>query len=219
MLVFQACSAGTFNDCELWKSNGTAIGTVRVKDIVPGIASSSPTGIVALKKNFVFTACGPVRPNCELWKSDGTEAGTVQLKDIFDGPESSSPTPLFATDDSLFFSAFDPSSGRELWKTDGTEKDTVRVQDIAIGAGGSFPPPWYFRGAACFSRPTMARVRSSGHSQALLRISLDGRSKFTRRSSRKASEIRPTPTRKIYRSMNCNWSLTPIWKISPGNLL
>ncbi|MFP2913773.1 hypothetical protein ACLESD_54090, partial [Pyxidicoccus sp. 3LFB2] len=67
---------------ELWKSDGTEAGTVRVKDIVPGPSSSSPQGLVVMNGALYFNAWDATTGS-ELWRSDGTEAGTVRVKDIY----------------------------------------------------------------------------------------------------------------------------------------
>src|SRR5206468_4087710 len=82
---------------ELWESNGTAGGTVIVKDIFPGVYSSFPQFITYHGDQFMFTASNG-ESGCELWKSDGTRGGTTLVKDIntgFSGSSSpSSFTPL-----------------------------------------------------------------------------------------------------------------------------
>ena len=67
---------------ELWKSDGTAAGTVLVKDIYAGRHRLEPLGLVAVGGTLFFTANDGVN-GTELWKSDGTAAGTVLVKDIY----------------------------------------------------------------------------------------------------------------------------------------
>jgi len=66
---------------ELWRSDGTEAGTVRVKDINPGPGGSSPFGFTVLNNALYFSADDGTN-GFELWKSDGTEAGTVRVKVI-----------------------------------------------------------------------------------------------------------------------------------------
>src|SRR5260370_15582732 len=63
---------------ELWKSDGTAAGTVMVTDFGPGINPpfSDPRGLTNVNGTLFFTS------GQELWRSDGTAAGTVLVKDI-----------------------------------------------------------------------------------------------------------------------------------------
>ncbi|HUR17947.1 MAG TPA: Ig-like domain-containing protein, partial [Acidimicrobiales bacterium] len=100
--VFFAATNGSVapaNGIELWKSDGTAEGTVLVKDINPGTASSNPDNLRALGNTLFFTATNGSLTGAngtELWKSDGTAEGTVLVKDIFSGPGSSNPANLTA---------------------------------------------------------------------------------------------------------------------------
>ncbi len=74
-------SAGDNGDRELWKTDGTAAGTVMVKDINLGPNGSYPTNFKSLNGSLFFQADDGVN-GVELWKSDGTIAGTVMVKDI-----------------------------------------------------------------------------------------------------------------------------------------
>lgn len=114
---------------ELWKSNGTEAGTVRVKRFTyiapfnPDIEQLTPMGT---RLFFVVTTLENGR---ELWVTDGTEAGTVLVKDIHPS-DNSYPTLLTVVGDTLFFKATDGANGYELWKSDGTPDGTSLVKDI-----------------------------------------------------------------------------------------
>ncbi|MCI0536751.1 MAG: hypothetical protein L0Z50_16155 [Verrucomicrobiales bacterium] len=56
---------------QLWKSDGTAAGTVRVKDINPGAAGSNPSQVANVNGTLFFVASDGVHGPA-LWKSDGT---------------------------------------------------------------------------------------------------------------------------------------------------
>ncbi|NVJ18465.1 ELWxxDGT repeat protein [Myxococcus sp. AM010] len=131
---------------ELWRSDGTASGTVRVKDIYPGPEDAfrdfddelfiSFRPLVVMGGAIYFMANDGVHGD-ELWRSDGTEGGTVLVKDIQPGEGGGFPRNLRVVGDTLFFSALDDIHGFELWKSDGTEQGTVLVADIAPGPEGS----------------------------------------------------------------------------------
>ena len=70
---------------ELWKSDGTAAGTVMVKDIDPGSGNSKPEDLTNVNGELYFVASDGAHGN-ELWKSDGTASGTVMVADIDSGP-------------------------------------------------------------------------------------------------------------------------------------
>jgi ELWxxDGT repeat protein len=136
-LFFAATDAQ--GDTELWVSDGTDAGTVRVEDIYLGMnGSSSPMNLTAVDTELYFTAITAAFGR-ELWKSDGTDLGTVQVKDINPGVNGSNPARLTNLNGTLFFVAAQPGVGGELWKTDGTDVGTVVVKDIRLGALGSQP--------------------------------------------------------------------------------
>lgn len=117
---------------ELWGSDGTESGTTLVKDIAPGISSSSPFSLIATGDEVLFRA-SDVASDSELWKTDGTEAGTVRVKDIGSAPGGSHPADLTLFQGDVYFAASDSAHGRELWRTDGTEAGTLLVKDIFPG--------------------------------------------------------------------------------------
>ena len=141
------------NDIELWKSDGTTGGTVRVSDIQPGNEGSHPNDFMVFN-NTLFFAAYTIANGSELWKSDGTTSGTVLVKDIFTGTNSGfvnyNGTSYFGLNSvwehngSFFFIANTDNSVNynndiELWKSDGTTGGTVRVSDIQPGTEGSHP--------------------------------------------------------------------------------
>ena len=114
--LFFAANSGSGH--ELWKSDGTEAGTVRVAD-------ADPRYLTAVGDTLYFIADSP---NFEgLWKSDGTPEGTILVKDIF-------PINLTAVGDTLFFAA-NGDGGQELWRSDGTSEGTFQVADINKNVG------------------------------------------------------------------------------------
>jgi ELWxxDGT repeat protein len=78
---------------QLWKTDGTAAGTVQVRQINPSTAASL-WDLTAYDDLLLFRADDGSNGR-ELWVSDGTEAGTVLVKDI-DTSGSGEPKNLFA---------------------------------------------------------------------------------------------------------------------------
>lgn len=142
-LYFSALDGGAASTGrELWKSNGTAAGTVLVKDIYAGSAHSDPAWLTNVSGTLFFTAENGSGMQQGLWKSDGTAAGTVLVKEAWPATGSYSsgePQLLTAVGTTLFFTAMDAATGRELWKSDGTAAGTVMVKDLYAGAGWSDP--------------------------------------------------------------------------------
>ncbi len=116
---------------ELWRSDGTDGGTVMVKDIMPGAASSSmDLTLLKLDTLLVFPANNGVNGN-ELWRSNGTDTGTVMLKDLYPGFNSSNPQCFFVDSNVVYFSANNGVDGYGLCKTDGTPEGTVYIKDVS----------------------------------------------------------------------------------------
>ncbi|MEC8520288.1 MAG: ELWxxDGT repeat protein, partial [Candidatus Thermoplasmatota archaeon] len=140
--LFFRADDGT-NGAELWKSDGTASGTVMVKNINSGTPGSSPNHLTVVN-NTLFFAATTTATGQELWKSDGTASGTMMVKDICSGSncngitlQSNNPNPFIAIGDTLFFRGYTGSDGGELWKSDGTSSGTVLVKDIRSGISSS----------------------------------------------------------------------------------
>jgi ELWxxDGT repeat protein len=121
---------------QLWKSDGTAAGTVMVKDITAtGTAGSSPQDLTPVGGTLFFSADDGVDGR-ELWKTTGT--GATLVKDIAPGPAGSDPQNLTAFNGRLFFTATTADSGTELWTSDGTAAGTQMLLDI--NATSAFDP-------------------------------------------------------------------------------
>jgi ELWxxDGT repeat protein len=99
---------------ELWRTDGTAAGTVLVRDIGLGPIAGNPRELVVAKGKLYFTA-DDLLTGSELWVSDGSASGTRRVQDIAPQAASSSPADLTVVGDLLYFSADDAVTGRELW--------------------------------------------------------------------------------------------------------
>jgi len=143
---------------ELWKSDGTEEGTVMVKDINPGPASSvewkrpgdtAPPGLgkprhpgstvqrqglaaetMAVVNGTLFFVADDGVHGYEVWKSDGTPAGTVLVKAIAPGDKGADPMWLTNVNGTLYFQAGDGVGYKKVWKSDGTKAGTVPVKDF-----------------------------------------------------------------------------------------
>ena len=99
---------------ELWRTDGTAAGTVIVRDALPGLNSGDPRDLVATGGRLWFSAQDPVHGR-ELWTSDGTRKGTRLVQDLAPGALSSAPEGLTPFAGRLWFGADDGVVGREPW--------------------------------------------------------------------------------------------------------
>ena len=136
-LLFMASDATTGG--ELWKSDGTPEGTVRVADIHPGGLGSGAgfSGRLTVVNGVVLFSANDGTNGEELWMSDGTAEGTMMVKDINPGmtyfpfPQGANSYPHhFGTfNGTLFFAAYD-GVATKLWKSDGTPAGTLAVADV-----------------------------------------------------------------------------------------
>jgi VCBS repeat-containing protein/ELWxxDGT repeat protein len=119
---------------ELWKTDGTAAGTVLVKDISFQGGGSRPSDLTDVNGTLFFFADDGVQGR-ELWKSDGTTAGTVMVGAGISLP-SYGPAYLTNVGGTLYFVGTDGTHGNQLWKSDGSAAGTVMLTDLNNGGFG-----------------------------------------------------------------------------------
>ncbi len=122
---------------ELWVSDGTAAGTVLVKDLWPGPGGSAPGALTVRHGRLYFAANGG--QGRELWVSDGSTKGTRRLGALGPGSGDSAPRDLAGVGRMIFFSAETAGQGREPWMSDGSAAGTLPLTEIHPGAGSSDP--------------------------------------------------------------------------------
>ena len=128
--LFFDASDGTIGGRGLWKSDGTASGTVMVK----ALSELEDKNITNVNGVLFFEASESVGEDTSLWKSDGTTAGTQMVNDINPSADDRF-FDLMNGDGVLYFPANDGTHGWELWKSDGTPTGTALVKDIWTGSG------------------------------------------------------------------------------------
>lgn len=123
----------------LWRTDGTADGTVRIAEVHAGYDAKMIGGAdrLAILTSNAGTA--------ELQYSDGSPEGTVQVglfalppaeDDLYDVAW---PRLLAFAGRTLLFNANDPAHGVELWRSDGTVAGTALLADINPGPASSIP--------------------------------------------------------------------------------
>ncbi|MFY0579466.1 ELWxxDGT repeat protein [Cystobacter fuscus] len=123
--------ASSSSRSELWTSDGTEAGTVRVRDFPAGVEVSYVAGRLGSSLLFfVKDATGTA-----LWRTDGTAGGTVLLKRLDAGPDSATAEHLRISGGLAFFSLSEPTGDTEVWRTDGTEAGTVRLKTYGPSRG------------------------------------------------------------------------------------
>ncbi|MFW9881328.1 MAG: hypothetical protein ACFFG0_50330, partial [Candidatus Thorarchaeota archaeon] len=126
------------DNIELWRTDGTEVGTFMVKDI--SVDDSEPDDFVMCNGILYFRAMNQstksaAYDNNELWRSDGTESGTYLVKEIYFGDRGGYPNELTVYNDIVYFIAADGLNGYELWRSDGTDVGTYIVKDLYPGTG------------------------------------------------------------------------------------
>jgi trimeric autotransporter adhesin len=121
---------------ELWRSDGTAVGTFMLKDIEPGPGSAFLRHITAANGKLYFSAANAAY-GLEPWVSDGTESGTQLLIDLQPGPTWGFSKEFVEVGNDVYFIADGFNIYWDaIWKTDGTTGGTVLVKDIGAAGGG-----------------------------------------------------------------------------------
>jgi ELWxxDGT repeat protein len=135
---------------QLWKSDGTAGGTVMITDVNPGLIGLAPEGIAPVFDTTAMFSANDGMHGRELWVTDGTTAGTKMFADLNPGPAGSYPadiTPtvnqfgILATFPFCYFSAADGTHGRELFAAY-AGSPPPDVYDINPGPADSGPGPF-----------------------------------------------------------------------------
>ena len=131
--------ADSGNGFQIWKSDGTAAGTVQA--VAP---MSVPNALTVVGDTLYFFADDPLY-GVELWGNNGTYSGSWLVKDI--NPGSSSGADItqkpMALGNKLLFIANDGVHGIELWVSDGTIAGTQLVKDIYPGTSGIGAPRYF----------------------------------------------------------------------------
>ncbi len=126
---------------ELWRSDGTDAGTVRVRDFGTGVDVSY---LDARQGNALLFFVRELQGATSLWRTDGTDAGTVRLKRMDAGPDTY-PNDVRPSGALTLFKLDEHSGLSELWKTDGTAGGTLRLASFGatramrvVGALGAY---------------------------------------------------------------------------------
>ena len=121
-------SAITNYSYELWRSDGTATGTVRLKDLWPGVGSS-PVQLVNRGGLLYFVA------SHGLWRSDGTEAGTSLIETIITPDTTWWIDSMISAEAKLYITVKMPQDAFSLWVSDGTKAGTTQIRSGSSSQG------------------------------------------------------------------------------------
>lgn len=112
--------SGTYGGRELWRSDGTTLGSKKLRTFAD-LSWSATVPFVIVKQKLFFGATDDEYSR-QLWQSDGTSEGTTIFHDSW-------ATALANIDgDLLFATRLTDQAGLELWRSKGTEDGTNRVK-------------------------------------------------------------------------------------------
>ncbi|MES2689596.1 MAG: hypothetical protein V4658_04290, partial [Bacteroidota bacterium] len=142
-MYFVTSVGGGFAKQQLWKTDGTANGTVVVNDSIIKSNNGNRVELIGEINGMMYYALtpSPTSGNVQLWKTDGTAAGTAKVTDIdFVIGQSAAPANFTVAGNKIFFT-HGKDNGTELWVTDGTAAGTMEVIDLATGNSGPIKSP------------------------------------------------------------------------------
>lgn len=145
-----------FSGYELWRSNGTASGTVRLKVYAtygsPEYGQISFASAFLSFNNYLYFINGADTENISLCRINNTSTEPTVIKSFFVSDyryytqrmyQSAADYHLTAVNGNLYFTldedGYSPVYGTELWKSNGTTTETVMVKDIRPGGESSQP--------------------------------------------------------------------------------
>ncbi len=111
---------------ELWRSDGTAAGTIRVKDVSPGPSSSNLKRLAVAERQVFFQANGN-----EVWRTDATTQSTTSLMTFTGGFAG-----FAVLKNRAIFHAV-TSMGSQMWVSDGTLAGTQPLTAPTVGGSTS----------------------------------------------------------------------------------
>lgn len=133
--VFFPAYDPTTNSIDLWKSDGTAAGTVLVSSALGPIITRNSTAVV--NGILYFTAAS--KPG--LWRTDGTPTGTWMVQNVPSPYETFDPVGMATMKgDVFFFAQGSGGQGVNLWKSDGMAAGTTIVKQISSPGYQMLPP-------------------------------------------------------------------------------
>lgn len=123
---------------ELWKTDGTAGGTVAARDISPGELSSKPGNMTELGKSVYFTSTSELGLRDTLWRMNRLGGGLKKAYGPLLSDNYASIGSLVPLKKRLLFVANEDSEGR-LWTSDGSTRGTREVRKPELSLAWEAP--------------------------------------------------------------------------------
>lgn len=114
---------------EIWKTNGTDEGSVKVTNFLNGRVTT-----LTVAGNLIYFLIKKEDDKLEVWKTDGTDSGTVLVEEI----SSIWNTPTFEGQcNNMFMFSIQPAmtNNSRVWRSDGTSEGTFPVTEEMDGNG------------------------------------------------------------------------------------
>ncbi len=126
---------------ELYRTNGTEVGTVLLKDILPGESGSNIRFFGAIDGQVLFAAHDGVH-GYELWTSQGTSSSTRMVDDLFEGSTGgfSGLGRGHAFFQGEFYFKGNEGNGNELFKYNADDQEITLFRDINPNTSSSGLP-------------------------------------------------------------------------------
>ena len=138
MVYFQIHNSS--GELELWKSDGSVAGTIKITNIEPAISNKPP--LFCFCNDLLFFISQDQTTGQELWRTDGTAAGTWRVKDINPGtaPGVYETSDLTCFKDKVYFSGDNGVDAEEPWVSDGSLAGTHMLKNLDLRPGYSGYP-------------------------------------------------------------------------------
>jgi ELWxxDGT repeat protein len=114
--------------CTLWRSDGTAAGTIAIATFEQDLRHDCPSKLLAVNGSLFMIV--PTMAESELWISDGTRAGTRPVKKLDGVTEPLSSSSPIQANGIYFVVLADKTEKFALWRSDGTPEGTFRLKPI-----------------------------------------------------------------------------------------
>jgi ELWxxDGT repeat protein len=143
-VMYFRTSAQFGGPAQLWKTDGTVVGTQLVKDF--SISEGAPMNLIAAG-SLLFFETRLSNGSVSLWRLD-TAGDSPQLLRSFPNSATVVPVPaegrvaddeMLVIGNTLYLSQYTAAAGVELWKSDRTVAGTQMVADIVSGTSSSAP--------------------------------------------------------------------------------
>ena len=149
---------------ELWRTDGTAAGTVMVVDLVPGPEGSVVRGL-SVVDGVAYFAAG--ERDTQLWRSDGTAAGTRKLATLPRWEREVGFRPFGKGEVAVGVGKY--AGGLDFYATDGTAAGTRKL-DVVPAQEGRVPERWETAGGYLYFDFDHDLWRSDGTRAGTVRI-------------------------------------------------